>query len=124
MGVNDADYTVIPTVNGKQVVCTFYRAWTAMLKRCYNPTYQANNPTYIGCTVCDEWLTFSNFKKWMMRQDFQGKQLDKDLLVKGNKLYSPETCVFVDGMINTFTIDSGAIRGDYPIGGLLSQASR
>lgn len=87
-----------------------------MLDRCYSKKYQERWPTYIGCSVTDEWLTFSNFKNWMMTQDWQNNQLDKDLLFEGNKVYSPETCVFVSGMVNTFTIDSGASRGEWLIG--------
>lgn len=45
-----------------------------------------------------------------------GKQLDKDVLFPGNKLYSPETCVFVDARVNSFLVDAGARRGEYPIG--------
>lgn len=121
VGINDADYTVCPTVNGKQVMCPFYRAWTNMLKRCYCTKYQASRQTYVGCTVCDEWLTFSSFKAWMETQDWKGKELDKDLLVKGNKVYSPAACAFVDSMTNTFTIDKGAARGEWPIGVYLNK---
>lgn len=116
IGINDADYVVCPIVNGKAVWCRFYRTWVNMLKRCYSEKYQARQPTYIGCSVCDEWLTFSNFKKWMEKQDWEGNQLDKDLLTNGNKVYSPETCVFVDKVTNLFTTDHGAARGEWPIG--------
>lgn len=116
VGVNDADYAVQPVVNGRQVMCPFYRAWSNMLERCYSEKYQARQPTYIGCAVYDEWLTFSSFKAWMEKQDWKGKELDKDLLVRGNKVYSPETCVFVDKLTNNFTLDSGATRGEWPIG--------
>lgn len=116
VGINDADYAVRPRVNGKQVMCPFYQVWGHMLQRCYSEKYQSRQPTYIGCYVCDEWLTFSNFKSWMMMQDWQGKQLDKDLLVNGNKVYSPENCVLVSGITNSFTTDRGAFRGEWPIG--------
>ena len=52
----------------------------------------------------------------MEKQDFEGKQLDKDLLFVGNKVYSPETCIFVSPMVNSFTLDSGAARGEWLIG--------
>lgn len=87
-----------------------------MIGRCYGANIQAKNPTYIGCSVCEEWLVFSNFKQWMEKQDWKSKQLDKDLLLVGNKVYSPYTCVFVDSVTNKFTIDSGAARGEWPIG--------
>lgn len=116
VGVNDADYTIRPNINGKQLKCPFYLAWTHMLARCYDTKYQATYPTYVGCTVCAEWLTFDNFKVWMLSQDWIGKQLDKDLLIRGNKIYSPDTCAFVDFMTNAFITDRGNARGDYPIG--------
>lgn len=116
VGINDADYVVQPEINGKRITCPFYRVWQDMLKRCYSKKLQAKYPTYIGCIVCDEWLTFSNFKSWMETQDWVGKQLDKDLLVVGNKIYAPETCVFVARMTNTFILDHGADRGEWPIG--------
>lgn len=116
VGVNDANYTVHSVINGKWVQCKFYQTWTDMLKRCYSSKYQARYPTYVGCAVIPEWLTFSNFKSWMEQQDWRGKQLDKDLLFKGNKVYSPDTCVFVDGGLNNFMLDHGAARGEWPIG--------
>lgn len=87
-----------------------------MLKRCYNHSHIRRHSSYADCLVCDEWLIFSNFKRWMETQDWEGKQLDKDLLVEGNKIYSPDTCVFVDAITNTFTIDCSASRGKWPIG--------
>lgn len=116
VGINDADYVVQPTVNGRRTCCPFYRVWRGMLERCYSEKYQARQPTYIGCSVCDEWLTFSNFKSWMEQQDWEGKELDKDLLVEGNKVYSPESCAFVDNMTNNFITDNRATRGEWPIG--------
>lgn len=115
-GINDANYNVMSRINGCQVMCPFYRRWANVLERCYSEKCQAKHQTYIGCTVCDEWLTFSNFKSWMEKQDWRGKQIDKDLLVKGNKIYSPDTCVLVDAMTNKFTTDCGAARGAWPIG--------
>lgn len=115
-GVNDADYVVQPTINGMRVTCPFYQVWVDMLKRCYDAKYQSRQPTYIDCITCKEWLIFSAFKAWMETRDWQGKELDKDLLVNGNKVYSPEACVFVDRVINNFTTDRGAARGDWPIG--------
>ena len=116
VGINDADYVVKPRINGKMVTCPFYRKWTDMLQRCYNPKFQAKCPTYVGCTVAEVWLTFSNFKAWMEKQDWEGKHLDKDLLDPGNKVYGPENCVFVSGHINTLLTDNAANRGAYPQG--------
>ena len=87
-----------------------------MLKRCYSAKEQERYPTYKGCSVSGDWHTFSNFKSWMEKQQWEGMQLDKDLLVVGNKVYSPETCVFVTQMVNSFTNDRGAARGNLLIG--------
>lgn len=126
VGVNDADYVTqrfetIRYGDGKQKrrkvwVCPYYRAWESMLRRCYSAKLHERRPTYAGCTVSEDWLTFSNFKRWMEAQDFEGMQLDKDLLFKGNKVYSAEKCVFVTGMVNSFTTDSKAARGEWLIG--------
>lgn len=116
VGVNDADYIVAPKINGKQLHCKFYRTWKGMLARCYCDKTQNTHPTYKGCLVADEWLTFSNFKKWMEAKDWRGKHLDKDILVIGNKTYSPETCIFVSGKINNLLTNVAARRGEYPQG--------
>ena len=116
VGVNDADYKIGGRVDGKHWKCPYYERWKQMLRRCYCPIYLNKQPTYKDCTVCDEWLTFSNFKAWMEQQDWYGKHLDKDLLVVGNKVYSPDTCVFVDQYINSFTTDRLALRGNFPLG--------
>ena len=116
VGINDVDYAVQPVVDGKQVKCPCYVTWKEMLRRCYDHKWQERNPAYKGCSVHPEWLSFVNFRKWVLTQDWEGKQLDKDLLLKGNKVYSPSTCVFVDNMTNTFTNDQVRSRGDYPLG--------
>ena len=121
VGINDADYATREheKINGKYVVvwrCTIHQTWENMLMRCFSESYQQRHPTYSGCKPCDEWLIFSNFRRWMETQDWKGKQLDKDLLIEGNKVYSPDTCIFVDQIVNKFVTDSAADRGDYMIG--------
>ena len=126
VGINDADYVVkkwetIGYADGKQKrklvwACPYYRAWKNMIERCYSAKYQESKPTYAGCTVSEDWLTLSNFKAWMEKQDWEGKHLDKDLLFEGSKAYSAETCVFVTPMTNSFINDSGASRGEWLIG--------
>lgn len=126
VGINDADYAVVKYetigyVNGKQKrkqvwTCPYYRVWTDMLRRCYSAKWQERNPTYVSCKVSDAWLAFSAFKNWMEKQQWEGNQLDKDLLFEGNKIYSAETCVFVTQMVNSFTIERGAARGDWLLG--------
>ena len=134
VGINDADYVVekletLGYVDGKQKqklvwLCPYYRVWRDMLKRCYSAKYQENRPALVGCAVSDDWLTFSNFKTWMEKQGWQGNQLDKDLLVRGNKIYSAETCVFVTPIVNTFTHDPRASRGEFQIGASWHKASK
>ena len=125
VGVNDVDYEVTRyeyvTVGGKRKqkqvwVCPYYRVWRSMLERCYSAKHQENHPTYIGCSVSEEWLTLSVFKSWMEAQDFEGMQLDKDILFEGNKVYSEETCAFVTRAVNMFTVDKGNGRGEWLIG--------
>jgi len=116
VGVNDADYLVRPRISGKMVTCPFYAAWHSMLKRCHCAKFQAKRPTYIGCSVVPEWLSFMAFRAWMIRRNWVGNDLDKDILVPGNKVYGPQTCVFISGGLNNFTIDRAADRGEWPIG--------
>lgn len=121
VGVNDADYAVHKTakVDGKWEMvwrCLFYITWKSMLKRCYSSKCHEKYPTYRGCSVVEEWKTFSVFKSWMEQQDWKGKQLDKDLLVHGNKIYGPEYCVFLSSQLNNFMIESTSVRGEWPIG--------
>lgn len=104
VGINDADYLVSPRTTGKRTPCKIYSTWAGMLKRCYSKKYQAKRPTYSECTVCEEWLTFSNFKAWMEKQDWRGKALDKDIINLGNKVYCPEFCTFVSLSTNNFLI--------------------
>jgi len=97
-----------------------YNAWHNMLKRCYSENFQKNYPTYKGCTVCEEWHNFQVFAKWFDDNYYELEgyvvEIDKDILVKGNKIYSPETCVFTPHFINSLFIKSDASRGTYPIG--------
>lgn len=116
VGINDADYQVKPKINGKRYYCPFYERWCGMIRRCYDSKSLSKKPSYMGCSVCESWLLFSNFKGWMIKQDWKGKQLDKDLVITGNKVYSPEACLFVTGEINKLLTDSGATRGIYPLG--------
>lgn len=116
VGINDSKYIVNHSVCGKMYRCEFYRAWVSMITRCYSEKYLKRMPAYIGCSVCREWHIFSNFKKWMKTQDWRGKALDKDLLIPGNKIYSPSTCLFVTQEINNLLNDRMARRGKWPQG--------
>jgi hypothetical protein len=120
-GVNDADYPVCryENVDGKSKLlwkCPLYQVWVSMIKRCYSSSIHNKFTTYSGCSVVPSWEKFSAFREWMESQDWKGKQLDKDILIPGNKVYGPDTCVFVSGQLNSFMTDSGAARGALPTG--------
>lgn len=104
--------------NGKPTKC--YKTWSHMLERCYNEKYQIKNPTYINCVVCEEWHNFQNFAEWFYKNYYEINNdvmyLDKDILTKHNKIYSPQTCVFVNNRINTLFCNRKRDRGEYPIG--------
>ncbi len=112
VGINDSDYPTreYDRSSGKRVIvweCPIFVAWKGMMKRCYSAQYHKKYPTYKGCQVCDEWLSFMNFHKWAkdkIGKDPSGKrlQLDKDFKIKDNTLYSPETCIFISNTLNNF----------------------
>lgn len=95
-----------------------YSVWRSMLRRCYGPKRHIEHPAYNGCTVSKEWHDFQDFAEWFYNHDFYGMgyQLDKDLLVKGNKVYSPATCCLIPSELNTMLVDSAAARGKHPQG--------
>lgn len=104
--------------NGKGQHSTSYKCWFNMMTRCYNKVEQKD--TYKDCYVCEEWHNFSNFEKWFDENYYtiNNKRmcLDKDILVKGNKEYSPNTCVFVPNEINVLFTKTNKNRGKLPIG--------
>jgi hypothetical protein len=97
-----------------------YLKWQRMFVRCYDEKYQDRHPTYIGCSVAEEWHNFQNFAKWYDDNFYQiegeNMHLDKDILVKGNKVYSSETCIFVPKPINTLFIKSATNKNELPTG--------
>ena len=102
-------------------VTRVYQTWHDMLKRCYDEKNRGKrNSTYIDCKVSEEWHNFQNFAKWYYNNYYTVKNetmnLDKDILVKGNKIYSPETCVFVPNTINLLFIKRDSKRGESAIG--------
>lgn len=98
----------------------YYQSWFNMLMRGYDEKEKNRRPTYKECIVDLRWHNFQVFAKWMEEnynpKTMQGWQLDKDILLKGNKIYSPETCCFVPQEINTLFTKNDAKRGEYPIG--------
>lgn len=116
VGIDDSGYSSTVKVDGKSVRCPVHQLWTSLIQRCYSEKFHRTNPTYKDIIVCDKWLTFSNFKSWWVNNYKEGYQLDKDLLLFGNKVYSTETCIFIPQWLNSFVTDSAATRGKYLIG--------
>ena len=91
-----------------------------MIRRCYDPKHQEKYPTYKGCTVEDYLLNFQNMGKWIDENYYEvpgeKMQLDKDILCKGNKVYSRESCIFVPQRINLLFVKKDNARGEDPIG--------
>lgn len=113
----------IPTTyNGKNTI--EYTKWRAILVRSFSEDFKLKNPTYKNVTCCKEWLLFENFYNWLHSQENfellscydKGFAIDKDILVKGNKVYSPDTCCVVPKRVNELFIKADKSRGKYPIG--------
>lgn len=93
-----------------------YKTWRCMIGRCYDKNIHKRQPTYAGCIVDSEWHNFQNFADWMELQDYDGKELDKDTLVKGNKIYSKDTCTFITHAENTIAARAKRYRFKSPEG--------
>ena len=117
-GVCDVEYSVF-LEDGS--IMPSYNVWHDMLRRCYSEKLHKKEPAYIGCSICDGWHRFSAFKDWFDNNYIKGYSLDKDILVKGNKLYSPDTCCFVPKELNSLLTNRKNHRGKYPLG--VSKAS-
>ncbi|WDS61877.1 hypothetical protein YP6_00071 [Escherichia phage YP-6] len=117
-GVNDLKDKVpmYQSINGKRVPEPHYATWKALFQRCYGD----NSKYHTGCEVVEDWWLFSEFWKWMDTQEWKRDSkkftLDKDLKIPGNRIYSPETCMFVPPQINTLFGIRQAARGDLPLG--------
>ncbi len=122
--IGEGEYKV--SKNGKHTKC--YMTWLKMLYRSYSPKYIQQHPTYTGCKVHSSWHNFQTFAGWYYDNFYQIEkeqmELDKDILCKGNKTYSPDTCVFVPHRINTLFTKSDNKRGDYPIGVTYNKPSK
>lgn len=122
IATNDANYVThiretLP--NGKRKTlwtCPSYATWKNMIERGYSQKFKEKRSTYQNVAVCEEWLLFSNFRSWWIENNVAGWQLEKDLLVQGNLIYSPKACVYVPNYLNSLLLDHAATRGDYPLG--------
>lgn len=106
VGIND--------VNDYRNYGKSFNTWKCILGRCY--VRRKQSIAYEGCTVCEEWKVFSVFNKWYKEHYIDGYQIDKDLLIKGNKVYSPSTCCFIPQRINCLLTNRRLHRGKSPIG--------
>lgn len=101
-------------------ITEYYLRWVSMLSRCYNEKYTKSITAYKGCFVDERWHNFQNFAQWYKEnynpETMQGWQLDKDILVKGNKIYSPKTCCFVPTEINNAFANSLITNRKLPLG--------
>lgn len=117
VGINDKTYpSFITSIKQKT---DEYCLWYDMLKRCYNKKYLERTKTYHGCSINNNFLNYTYFYEWCNRQigfGLEGWQLDKDILIKGNKIYSETACAFVPMEINTLFTKTTSKRGIFPIG--------
>ena len=100
-----------------------YITWKSMLERCFDNKYKEKQVTYENVTCCKEWLLYENFYEWLHSQENFDKwkeesmySLDKDILVKNNKTYSPTTCLLIPKSINSLFVNQNRKRGELPIG--------
>ena len=106
-----------PTING--VKTKEYTLWYSMLTRCYSDACEKKSPTYIDCEVSNKFKSYEYFYEWCQKQvgfGNEGWQLDKDLLIKGNKVYNENVCVFIPQEINSMLVKCTASRGEHLIG--------
>ena len=91
-----------------------YKTWVYMIRRCYDTKSSYNRPTYENCSVCNEWHNFQNFAEWYENNyyeiDNDKMQLDKDILIKNNNIYSSDTCCFVNHTINSMFTNKKRFR--------------
>lgn len=99
-----------------------YRAWKGIIYRCFDKKEKEKHKTYREVTCCKEWLLFENFYEWLHSQENFNNwgenrwEIDKDILFKGNKIYSPETCCLVPQNVNSLFVNKNNHRGNLPIG--------
>lgn len=112
VGINDADYNVITEIDGVRVKCKFYASYERMMFRVYGNSIRKSKAK----SVHDTWKRFSKFRSWMEQQEWEGLDLDKDILVVGNDEYGPDVCAFVPRRLNNVILSRNSRGGKYPIG--------
>lgn len=119
-GINDADYKVRTVVNGKVTLCPFYRKWITIISRAYSEKSAVYRPPLVGNSIHSDWKYFSAFKLWMESKVWFGLEIDKDIIVKGNKEYGPTTCCFVPKYINMLISPNNKNSTGLPLGAVAS----
>lgn len=119
LGVAHLDVIFQVKVDGREL--WQYSLWKAMLQRCFCQKFKLRQSAYRDVTCCEVWLSFASFFEWVNAEvEYTGKPngfvLDKDLIIKGNRIYSPEACSFVPQAVNHLLSGSGATRGQWPVG--------
>ena len=127
VGVNDAGYQTQKYAGGRKNVkliwiCPVYKKWKSMITRCYFKPSRQLSDAYYGVYVCKEWHSFSSFRAWIVDYserigvDIASMDLDKDLIINGSNVYSPETCSLVTSITNRFILDKGSCRAGFLTG--------
>jgi len=122
VGINDWAGNV--RVEGKDI--KEYKLWQGMLQRCFDEKYKQKRQTYNDVTCSKDWLSMTQFIEDVSQMrgfGLSGWALDKDILQKGNKLYSKDTCCFVPQEVNLLLIKSDKARGEFPVGVYFDKAS-
>jgi hypothetical protein len=101
-----------------------YICWHSMVVRCNSSKVHNRQPTYLGCYICKDWHYLSKFKEWFDEHYVEGWCLDKDILVKGNREYSPQTCCFIPQEINNLLTTRKKSRNNLPIGVTYRKSSK
>lgn len=109
---NDAGYLTYITIDGVKVVCPAFAAWKDMITRACSEKFKSRTPSYVGVSVCREWLMFSGFVDWWRSNQVDGWQLDKDLLTDSSE-YSDKSCIFIPQWLNKFTTGVASCRGRF-----------
>jgi len=116
-GVGVNDWVGAVKVDGKKI--KEYQLWSGVLQRCFTDGFKQSRPTYKDVTCSKEWLSMTNFVNDVSKMKgfgLSGWCLDKDILQKGNKLYSKDTCCFVPQEVNSLLIKCDNSRGEWPVG--------
>lgn len=115
--IGEGRYVTVIEKNGKQNKA--YKTWSHMLERCYSSNRDKFR-SYDCCTICDEWLNYQNFAEWFEYNYYEIDDdemcLDKDILCKGNHIYGPDKCVFVNRKINSLFVNHSEQRSNLPLG--------